>query len=140
MPGKIDVRADLALAAFHATGSTREGEELFSHLTPEEAASAEGVFERANWADSLGDIKEVIRPQRLQPTASKAALDDWEQDVLAADNLFIDGTSRGRSRGWEYSAEMRRAPGTRAQEPAHARIPGDRRAGPWKPVRGRPGQ
>jgi len=94
-PGKLDVGADLGLNAFHATGSTREAEEFFSHLTPEEAASPEGIFERANWADTIGDIKEVIRLQSLQPYSKLNVLDNWEQDVLAAQNLFLTGDKTG---------------------------------------------
>jgi len=94
-PGKFEVGADLALAAFHATGSTREGEEFFAHLTPEQAASPAGIYARANWADSISDCQELIRLKRLQPYNKQSGLDEWEQDVLAAQDLFLTGDKSG---------------------------------------------
>jgi TolB-like protein/Tfp pilus assembly protein PilF len=94
-PGRLQVGADLALVAFHATGSTQESEQFFSHLTADEAASPEGIFARASWADSVGDDKEVIRLRRLQPHDRQSGFEDWEQDVLSAQELFLAGDKPG---------------------------------------------
>jgi TolB-like protein/Tfp pilus assembly protein PilF len=94
-PGRLQVGADLALAAFHATGSTKEAEAFISRLTPDEAASPDGINARVALADSVGDTKEVIRLRRLQPYNRQTGLDDWEQDILYAQELFLDGDKSG---------------------------------------------
>jgi TolB-like protein/Tfp pilus assembly protein PilF len=98
-PGRLQVGVDLALVAFHATGSTREGEDYLSHLTPDEAASPDGMYARTTWAQEIGDSKEAIRLQRLQPHSKQSGLEDWEQDVLAAQNLYMAGDRPGAVAG-----------------------------------------
>jgi tetratricopeptide (TPR) repeat protein len=94
-PGRLQVGVDLALVAFHATGSTREGEEFLSHLTPDEAGSPQGIDARAAWADSIGDEKEYVRLTRLQPYTKQSGYDDWEQDIIGAQVLFVNGDRAG---------------------------------------------
>jgi tetratricopeptide (TPR) repeat protein len=104
-PEKFEVGADLALVAFHATGSTRESEAFFSQLTPEQASSPEGISARSSWAGSLGDYQEVIRLQRLQPYDSHSTLENWEQDVFSAQNLFLAGDKAGAVAGLGHIPE-----------------------------------
>ncbi len=94
-PQRFELGADLALVAFHATGSTRESEAFFSHLSPEQASSPEGIFARTNWASSVGDYPELIRLDRLQRYSALSTLENWEQDVLAAETLFLTGDKTG---------------------------------------------
>jgi TolB-like protein/cytochrome c-type biogenesis protein CcmH/NrfG len=84
-----------ALVSFHATGSTREAEDYIAHLTPEEAASPDGIEIRSEWAGSKGDIQELIRLRRLQRYYDKSDLTHWEQDILGAAFLFRAGDKAG---------------------------------------------
>jgi TolB-like protein/Tfp pilus assembly protein PilF len=94
-PEKFLIGLDLAYVSFHATGSTREVEAFFSHLTPEQASSPEGIYARRNWADSMGDLKEVVRLDRLQPYSKQTGLENTEQDVLGAQMLYLAGDKSG---------------------------------------------
>jgi TolB-like protein/Tfp pilus assembly protein PilF len=94
-PGELDPAYKLAQVSFHATGSTREVEDFLANLTPEEANSQEGISVRQDWAQTIGDDKELIRLERFQPYNTNTPFQHWEQDVLAARTLFLSGDKDG---------------------------------------------
>jgi TolB-like protein len=95
-PEEFTLGFDVALVSFHATGSTREVEDFFAHLSPEEVGSPQGINLRTAWAGTKGDIPEFIRLRRLQPYFDKdTGLAHWEQDVLTAQILFLTGDKVG---------------------------------------------
>ena len=94
-PDHFEEGYQVAITAFHATGSTKEGEEFFAHLSPEEASSPEGIDARVDWEGRIGNFAEQIRLQRLKPYTVDDELSHWEQDVLAAENLYLTGDKAG---------------------------------------------
>jgi TolB-like protein/Flp pilus assembly protein TadD len=95
-PHEFALGYDVAMVSFHATGSTRNVEDFLAHLSPEEAGSPEGINLRAGWSGTKGDIPELIRLGRLQPYYDKdIGLAHWEQDVLGAQILFLNGDKAG---------------------------------------------
>jgi tetratricopeptide (TPR) repeat protein len=90
-PDHFEIGFQIALVSFHATGSTKEAEDFFAHLSPSEAASPEGIDARINWADSKGDTAELVRLLRLQPHSPKTVFERWEEDVFTARTLFLTG-------------------------------------------------
>jgi TolB-like protein/Flp pilus assembly protein TadD len=88
-PEKFALGYDVAVVSFHATGSTREVDDFFAHLTPEESGSPDAINAHAQWADASGDIHELIRLQRLQPYYKESDFEPWEADILAANTLFL---------------------------------------------------
>ena len=94
-PEHFEIGLQVALTAFHATGSTKEGEAFLAHLTPEQNASPDGLDARILWAGSTGDLAEVIRLQKLQRYSKASDLELWEQDVLAAETIFLSGDQAG---------------------------------------------
>ena len=94
-PGHFEIGLQVALVAFHATGSTKEAEDFFAHLSANEAASPEGMDARIAWADSVGDTAELIRLLRIHPHSARTVLEPWEEDLLFAENLFLTGDKEG---------------------------------------------
>jgi TolB-like protein/Tfp pilus assembly protein PilF len=94
-PGHFEIGFQVALVSFHATGSTKEAEDFFAHLSPNEAASPEGMDARINWADATGDTAELVRLLRLQPHSAKTIFEPWEEDVFTARVLFLTGDKAG---------------------------------------------
>ncbi len=119
-PGQIDPEYNLALVSFHATGSTREVEDFFAHLTPEQANSPEGLDARTFWADASSNVTELVRLQRLHPYFKAVPLEHWEQDVFAAQNLFLAGDRAGAlARLGKVPEDM---PGRLEREPKNPRL------------------
>jgi len=120
-PDEFVLGYNAALVSFFATGSTREADDFFAHLTPEEAASPEGINARADWAGNTGDLPELVRLQRLQPYYDKN--DEYthsEQDILAALNLFLSGDKAGAvSRLGHIPEEMTKLLGREPRNPRH---------------------
>jgi TolB-like protein len=112
----------LTRTSFHASGSTQEVEAFLAGLTPEQLNSPEGFEIRAVWADSLGDVRELIRIDKLHPHFKRSQLAPWEEDVLAAQNLYMTGDRTGAL------ARLGRVPGDLAErlrrEPANPRLYG----------------
>jgi TolB-like protein/Flp pilus assembly protein TadD len=94
-PGHFEIGFQVALVSFHATGSTKEAEEFFAHLSPNEAASPEGMDARISWADATGNTAELVRLLRLQPHSPKTVFEPWEEDVFTARTLFLTGDKAG---------------------------------------------
>jgi TolB-like protein/Tfp pilus assembly protein PilF len=94
-PDHFEIGFQIALVSFHATGSTKEAEEFFAHLTPIEASSPEGMDARIAWADSVGDLAELIRLERIHPHSNRTVFEPWEEDVISAQNLFLSGDKAG---------------------------------------------
>jgi TolB-like protein/cytochrome c-type biogenesis protein CcmH/NrfG len=95
-PDDFTLSFDGALVSFHAHGSTREVEDFLAHLSPEEAASHDGITIRARWAAIIGDFPELVRLRRLQPYDEKfTSLAQWEQELFTAQVLFLTGDKVG---------------------------------------------
>jgi TolB-like protein len=94
-PDHFEEGYQVAITAFHATGSTQEGEAFFAHLSQEEANSPEGIDARVDWAGRIGNFAEQVRLQRLKPYTVDEELSHWEQDVLSAETLYLTGEKAG---------------------------------------------
>ncbi len=95
-PDDFTLSFEVAVVSFHANGSTREAEEFLAHLSPEEAASHEGIGIRARWAAIISDYPELVRLRRLQPYDEKyTPLVQWEQELFTAQVLFLTGDKAG---------------------------------------------
>jgi TolB-like protein len=94
-PDHFELGFQVALVSFHATGSTKEAEDFFAHLSANEAASPEGMDARINWADTVSDLPELIRLLHIHPHAARTVLEPWEETVLYAQNLFLAGDKPG---------------------------------------------
>jgi TolB-like protein len=81
----------VAEATFLASGSTKEVEEFLTNLTPEEADSPKGMDIRSSWASEIGDYAEEVRLKRLHPYSDLTPFLHWEQDVLSARTLHMEG-------------------------------------------------
>ena len=94
-PDHWDIPFQVAIVAFHATGSTKEAEAFIAHLTPEQKASQEGMDLLTNWASITGDYAEAARLQKIQRYTKSQELEPWEQDILSAQNLLLSGDKAG---------------------------------------------
>ena len=94
-PDHFEIGFQVALVSFHATGSTKEAEDFIAHLSPNEAASSEGMDVRIAWADATGDMAELIRLLHIHPHSTKTVLEPWEEDVFSAQDLFLSGDKAG---------------------------------------------
>ena len=90
-PTDLSYGFNAALQSFYATGSRGEAEAYLAHLTPEEAASPEGLSLRARWADDSGDLAELNRIHRLLPYNPQSALKPWEEDIIDARDFLQAG-------------------------------------------------
>jgi TolB-like protein/Tfp pilus assembly protein PilF len=94
-PEHFEIGLQVAITAFHATGSTKEAEAFLDRLTPEQSASPDGLDARITWASVIDDYAEVVRLQKLQRYSKASDLELWEQDVLAAENVYLSGDQAG---------------------------------------------
>jgi TolB-like protein/Flp pilus assembly protein TadD len=95
-PDEFELGYNVALVSFRATGSTKEPDDFFAHLSPDQAGSPQGIDARAAWSEAKGDVQEVFRLRRLQPYIHKEAqLAHWEQDVVLAQAMFLTGDKAG---------------------------------------------
>ncbi|HEY1791503.1 MAG TPA: TIR domain-containing protein [Opitutaceae bacterium] len=90
-PEKFDLGFDVALVPFYATGSTKEAEDFIAHMSPEEADSPKGIEIRKTWADYTGNVTEWVRLARIQPVDRDTMLEDWENEIETAAEMFICG-------------------------------------------------
>jgi TolB-like protein len=119
-PGHVDFKYFAVLNTFLASGSTREVEEYLASLTPAEAASGDGLQMRINWAGYMGNEAELTRLLQVSPYDDDSPLQHWEQDVLDARTLFLDGDKAAAlARLGNIPGEM---PKRLAREPRNPRI------------------
>jgi TolB-like protein/Tfp pilus assembly protein PilF len=108
LPDKIVEGFQLALIAFQATGSTKEGQAFFDGLSAEQANSPRGILLRAEWASETGNYAEGIRLDRLQPYFDETGQPHWYQAYFAAVNYFSVGDRAGtKERLGDFPAELR---------------------------------
>ncbi len=108
LPDKLSEAYQLAVLAFQATGSTREGKEFFAGLTPEQLNSPRGIYLRALWAVEMGDLAEAIRLDRLQPYFDEDGMPHWEQAYFAAVTYLAAGDRAAAvARLGDFPAELR---------------------------------
>ena len=108
LPDNLSEPARLARLIFTATGSTREGEEFFAHLTPEQANSPLGLELRRNWAGAILNDAEAVRLDKLQPYYDGFGVPRWEQAALNALNYHRMGDVAGaKARLGDMPAELR---------------------------------
>jgi TolB-like protein/cytochrome c-type biogenesis protein CcmH/NrfG len=99
---------ELAWTHFLATGSIREAEAFFASLTPEQRDSQLGIELRKSWANSIGDYREVIRLDQLQPYYDEEGAAHHEQAFGAAFAYYCTGDKDGaRARLGNFPAELR---------------------------------
>jgi TolB-like protein/Tfp pilus assembly protein PilF len=94
-PDDLNAGYQLALVPFYASGSTKEVQDFFANLTPDELNSPEGIWLRADWASTMDNAPEFLRLERLQPYNPNSVLTHSEQDVFSAGALDEFGDHAG---------------------------------------------
>ncbi len=108
VPDQIDEAFGLASSYVDSRGSTDEGDQFITHLTPEQANSPRGIFIRMNWAREKGDWAEAIRLDKLQPYFEEDGAPHYVQAFFAAITLKRSGDLRAaRARIAGFAEEVR---------------------------------
>ena len=94
-PERWEIPFQVAIVAFHATGSTKEAEAFIAHMTPEQRVSSEGMDLLTNWATTTGNYAEAARLQKIQRYTTSQELEPWEQDVISALTFVYAGDKAG---------------------------------------------
>jgi len=93
---------------FYGYGSTKEGDELFAQLTPEQASSARVINWRRNIAAAKGDFAEFKRLDALQPFFDEDATEHFFQALSAAQTYAAHGDQAAmRERLADFPKEIR---------------------------------
>jgi tetratricopeptide (TPR) repeat protein len=107
LPDSLREAYRLATIPYQASGSTREGDEFFSRLSPAVFNSPEGIYLRQGWAGTKGDYAEFIRLDKLQPYFDGYGEPHWRQAFGAASIYWSAGDRDGmRARLENYPTEL----------------------------------